>query len=111
MANNFLHSGETLTYVNAGGTTISSGAVVVLGARLAIALDRIAPGEQKTVRVKGVFVLAKLATDDVAQGAAVYWDAANARLTLDSAGGKVAAGYAAEPSGPGATTLAVALNG
>ena len=49
------------------------------------------------------------ALDMVAQGALLYWDATNKRLTT-TASGNTLAGYAAAPAGNGAVTVALALN-
>ena len=109
MANNFVLSGDVLDYTNAGGAVISSGAPVLMGKRLGVALVAIAPGSNGSVRMRGVFMLAKLPTDAVAQGDLLYWDAAHSRLP-SAAGSNTLAGFAASTAGAGVTTVAVSLN-
>jgi predicted RecA/RadA family phage recombinase len=55
-----------------------------------------------------VFTLAKLSTDVVAQGAILYWDAGNSRLTVTASTHKKA-GLAAGAAGSGVSTVAVDL--
>lgn len=109
MAKNYTQTGDSLAYTNGGGAAISSGSAFVMGARVAVALADIAVGESGTVAARGVFTLPKLGTDVVAQGALLYWDATNKRLTT-TASGNTLAGYAAAPAGNGAVTVALALN-
>lgn len=104
---NFVQIGDVLDYT--AGSAIASGAVVVMGVRIGIAVANIASGDVGPVRVKGVVELAKLSTDTPAQGALLYWDAANSRLTT-TAGGNTLAGYAAKAAGNGVTTAWLHLN-
>lgn len=104
---NFIQPGDVLDHTPAGA--VASGAVVVIGARIGVALANIAAGEPGALRVKGVVELAKLGTDVVAQGALLYWDDANDRLTT-TASGNTLAGYAAKAAGNGATTVWLHLN-
>ncbi|WP_426307814.1 DUF2190 family protein [Acidovorax facilis] len=104
---NFVQIGDVLDYTP--GAAVASGAVVVIGARIGIAVNAIAAGETGPLRVKGVVELAKLGTDVVAQGALLYWDADDFRLTT-TASGNTLAGYAANAAGNGATTAWLHLN-
>ncbi|RYF54922.1 MAG: DUF2190 family protein [Comamonadaceae bacterium] len=104
---NFVQIGDVLDYTPGGA--VASGAVVVIGARIGIAVTAIAAGETGALRVKGVVELAKLGTDTPAQGALLYWDAGNSRLTT-TAGSNVLAGYAAKAAGNGTTTVWLHLN-
>lgn len=104
---NFVQIGDVLDYTP--GSAVSSGAVVVMGVRVGIAVADIAANATGAVRVKGVVELAKLSTDTPAQGALLYWDAGNSRLTT-TAGSNVLAGYAAKAAGNGATTVWLHLN-
>jgi len=108
MAKNFVQEGDVLSYT-AGGAAIAAGAVVLMGARIAIALGDIPAGGTGTVAVTDVWQIAKLATDIVAQGVDLYWDAANSRLTT-TAGSNAKAGYAAAPAGNGVTTVSIKIN-
>jgi predicted RecA/RadA family phage recombinase len=108
MAKNFVQEGDVLTYT-AGGTAIASGAVVLIGARIGIALGDIPANGTGTIAVTDVWQIAKLATDVVAIGVDLYWDAANSRLTT-TAGGNTKAGYAAAAAGNGVTTVSIKIN-
>lgn len=107
MANNYVMSGEVIDYV--AGANIASGAVVLFGARIGVAMTAIANGATGPLRVKGIFTVAKLGSDVVAQGAALYWDNTNSRLTT-TASGNTLAGYAAKAAGSGATTVEININ-
>ena len=104
---NFVQEGNVLDFT--ATTAVASGAVVVIGARIGVAVKDIAVGETGPLRVKGVVELAKLSTDTPAQGALLYWDSANSRLTT-TASGNVLAGYAAQGAGNGATTVWLHIN-
>lgn len=110
MAGNYVMSGDVLDYTNTTGADIASGAPVLVGTRLGIALVNIANGANGSVRMRGVFIVAKLGTDTPAQGALLYWDAANKRLTT-TASGNTQAGYAAKAAGAGTTTVEISING
>ena len=109
MANNYLYTGDVLDYTNGGGADISSGAPVLVGSRLGIALVNIPVGGTGSVRMRGVFTVAKLSTDVVGQGDLLYWDATNSRLTTTASTNELA-GYAAAAAGNGVTTVAISLN-
>lgn len=104
---NFIQIGDVLDHTAAANLT--SGQVVVMGARIGIAVTDIADGQSGAVRVKGVVELAKASADVVAQGALLYWSAVNGNLTVTSSGNTLA-GYAAAAAGSGATTVRLHLN-
>ena len=104
---NFIQLGDVIDHVAAANLT--SGQVVVIGARIGIPVTDIASGATGPVRVKGVVELAKASADVVAQGALLYWSAANSNLTT-TASGNTLAGYAAAAAGAGVTTVRLALN-
>lgn len=109
MAKNFILSGDVLDYTNGGSTAIASGAPVLIGKRLGIALVDIPASATGSVRMRGVFTVAKLSTDNVAQGDLLYWDATNSRLTKTSTDNTLA-GYAAAAAGAAVTTVAISIN-
>jgi predicted RecA/RadA family phage recombinase len=80
-----------------------------MGEVVGVALNAIANGESGAVATEGVFNLACLSTDVVAQGDVVYWDATESRLTTTASTHKCA-GYAAAPSANGVATCDVKLN-
>ncbi|MYM65436.1 DUF2190 family protein [Pseudoduganella sp. FT55W] len=107
MAKNYVQDGEVLSFTAI--TAVSSGAVVVIGKRIGIALGDIAVGQSGPVQVTDVWQLPKLTTDVVAQGDLLYWDAGNNRLTT-TVGSNILAGYAAYAAGNGAGTVNIKIN-
>lgn len=107
MARNFIQDGDVLNHTAAAA--LISGQALLLGVRLGVALTDAAIGDTIAVAVKGVFDLPKLSTDNVAQGAALYWDDTNKRLTV-TATANTLAGYAAAASGAGVATVNISLN-
>jgi len=107
MTTKYVMSGDVIDYV--AGSAVSSGQVLLIGARVGVAMTAIASGATGAVAVEGVFTIAKLSTDVVAQGALLYWDNANSRLTT-TVGSNVLAGYAAKAAGNGVTTVEINLN-
>ena len=104
---NFVQEGNVLDHTPAAA--VSGGALVIMGARVGIALTDISAGSTGAVRVKGVVEVAKLSTDAVAQGALLYWDAANSRATITAAVNTLA-GYAPKAAGAGVSTVCLHLN-
>lgn len=101
MTTKFVQPGEVIDYT--AGANIASGQVVLMGARIGVALKAIANGETGPVQVTGVFNIAKLSTDNMAQGALLYWDNTNSRLTT-TASGNTLAGFAAAAAAAATTT-------
>ncbi|MPS27566.1 MAG: DUF2190 family protein [Alcaligenaceae bacterium] len=106
----------TKTYVQPGNVLdhkpsadVASGAVVVLGARIAIALSAIPANTIGSVQVSGVHRLAKKTGDTFAQGALVYWDNTANNLT-STATDNTLAGFAAAAAVSADTTMLVKLN-
>lgn len=107
MTSKFVQPGTVLDYTP--GSSVTSGQVVLIGVRIGVALKDIPANATGPLQVAGVFNIAKLSTDVVAQGAALYWDNTNSRLTT-TASGNTLAGFAAAAAGNGATTVAIKLN-
>lgn len=107
MTSKFIMSGDVLDYPAAAA--ISNGQVVLIGKRIGVALTAIAIGAIGAVQVKGVFTIAKLGTDAVAQGDLLYWDNTNFRLTT-TVGTNTLAGFAFKAAGAGVTTVEVSIN-
>lgn len=107
MSKKYIQPGEVMDYV--AGANISSGQVVVVGARIGVAINDIANGATGSLQVTGVHEIAKLSSDNVAQGAMLYWDNTNSRLTA-TASGNTLAGYAFAAAGSGATTIRIKIN-
>lgn len=109
MTTKYVQPGRVLDYAN-GGTARASGDVLVVGTLVGVCLASIAANATGSVQIAGVFTLAKLSTDTPAQGALVYWDATNSRITTTSSGNTLA-GKAFVASASGETTCQVLLNG
>ena len=107
MAKNYIQPGAVIDYV--AGANIASGQMVLMGARVGVALAAIASGATGPIQVSGVFTVAKLSTDVVTQGALLYWDNANSRLTVTAAGSTLA-GFAAAAAGNGVATVNIKIN-
>lgn len=108
MTTRFIQPGKVLDFTNAG-TAIASGAAVVIGTRVGVALANIANGATGSVQICGVFQMPKTSGDTMAQGALVYVIAATGVFTTTSAG-NVLAGSAAAAAGAGTTSVNVLLN-
>lgn len=107
MAKNYVQDGDVLDYTP--GTAVASGAMVVYGTKVGVALADIAANATGPLAVSDVFTLPKLSTDVIAVGAAVYWDNTNKRITVTSAGNTYA-GYATTAAGNGVATCTVNIN-
>jgi predicted RecA/RadA family phage recombinase len=107
MAKNYQGEGDVLDFT-AGATPVVSGAAVLMGARLGIALADIPALETGSVAVTGVWSVQK-AAGAVAQGALVYWDQAAEQLTTVDEGNTLA-GFAAAPAAAGAADVRIKIN-
>ena len=107
MTTKFVQPGEVIHYT--AGANIASGQVVLMGARIGVALKAIANGETGPMQVTGVFNIAKLSTDNMAQGALLYWDNTNSRLTT-TASGNTLAGFAAAAAAATTTSVNIKIN-
>ncbi len=107
MTTKFVQPGEVIDYT--AGANIASGQVVLMGARIGVALKAIANGETGPVQVTGVFNIAKMCTDNMAQGALLYWDNTNSRLTT-TASGNTLAGFAAAAAAASTTSVNIKIN-
>ncbi len=107
MTTKYVQPGEVIDHTP--GADVVSGQILLIGARIAVALTAIAAGATGPVQVSGVFSVAKLSTDVVAQGALLYWDNTNSRLTT-TASDNTLAGFAAAAAGNGVTVVNIKLN-
>lgn len=108
MSTRYVQPGKVLDYQN-GGTARASGDVVVIGTRVGICQAAIAANAIGAVMICGVHNVPKLSTDVIAQGALVYWDAGNNRIT-STVGANVLAGSAANAAAATTTSINVLLN-
>lgn len=116
MSANHVQPGKVLDYVNTTGASIASGAVVVVGQILGVALKSIAPGETGSVAVDGVYAVPKVPGAVVAAGESLTWDVSAASFddnAAPAAAGDVtgASAVAWHAAGSGVTTLNVKFTG
>lgn len=117
MALNHTCEGKVLNYTNATGVDIPSGAPVLIGATLGVALTDIPDTLSGPVAIQEVFTVRK-ASGAIAQGAKLYWDADGNHvggLSLVGAlttteGGNVYAGRAYEAAGATDGSVLIKLN-
>lgn len=102
MAKNLKAIGEVFDWPATSATT--SGALVVIGALVGVALEDAEEGEVVAVRVEGVFDLPK-AAGAIEQGARVYWNG-----SAIATSGDTFAGVAYEAAEADADIVSVKLN-
>lgn len=107
MAKNFVQNGKTISVSNTGKDAVKSGDPVVVGARVAVAITDIPAGSVGDGFATGVFLLPKLAADDIAAGTLVFLKAGNIQLDKTDA---VPASVAWENAGTGDTVVEVKIN-
>lgn len=89
---------------------VASGAGFLVGSIFAVAASAALSGAEVEGKRHGVFDLAALSTDTASQGAKLYWDNTNKRLTT-TASGNTLVGAAAAAKANGDTTARVLLDG
>lgn len=105
MSAKYWQKGETLDYT--ATKAVKNGDIVSLNTRIGVAGNDIAAGETGAVHVEGVFEMPK-AADEIALGAAVYWDEAAQEITTVE---NIPAGYAVAAADASATVVLVKLLG
>lgn len=81
---NFVQNGVVLSLLAAAAVNAGDGLLV--GKIFGVAVSNVAAGASGEFQTVGVFELPALAADVAAQGAILYWDAVNKRLTVTAAG-------------------------
>ncbi|MGT2507906.1 DUF2190 family protein [Cupriavidus basilensis] len=104
---NFVQCGDTLTIT--APYALNSGDAVLVGKIFGVAVANIANGADGEVITEGVFDVTALSTDTPAQGAVLYWDTVNKRLTTTSAG-NTRVGVATVAKANGVTTARIRLD-
>lgn len=106
---NKVQDGEIMQYSNAG-SAISSGAPVVIGNRIGVAITDIAATTGVgSVALCGVYQLGKDNDEAFSQGDALFFDTSDSTLTKTATGNKWA-GYAFEAATESSTTCIVKLD-
>lgn len=105
---NFVQPGHMITVTAPGA--ITSGDGLLIGTLFGVAATDAASGDAVEIATTGVFDLPKEATTDTFDvGAAVEWDAGNARITALSSGPAI--GKVVQAAGATAATARVRLDG
>lgn len=104
---NAVSAGNVIPYTPTAA--VASGAMVAFGTKVGVAVADIAANATGSLQIVGEFTITKLGTDNVAAGAALYWDNTNKRLTTTSAGNTYA-GFATQAAGAGVTTVQIKIN-
>lgn len=123
MKANYVQRGEALDYKNTTKDMIAAGDVLVLGTRIGVAGTDIVPGGLGTVRVDGVYEIAKEDKVEMTVGTEVYFSengittsAENETTTTTEDGDtttvekNVRAGFVAMDSSNGSDTVCVKIN-
>jgi len=107
---NYVQKGETLTLT--APYAVSSGGGALIGSVFGVASNDYANGEDGEFQVAGVFDLTREtgASTGFTQGALIYWDNANKRVTKTATSNKLI-GVAARAAADGDATGRVRLNG
>lgn len=113
MATNYIQDGKVIDYTN-GGSAIVSGAVVVIGALIGVALTDIAANAVGAVQICDVFELPKATAAVIGAGEEVIYDVSASEFDDNAAvpatGDVSKACVAVEAAGNGDTTVKVLLN-
>ena len=112
MAKNHVKPGNVLTFVNSGSGAVDivSGAVVVVGSVIGVALVDIPVGKTGSVKIDEVWRLPKDDSVALDQGQAVFWDKANKLIVAAAGAGTVPAGIAFDAADAAAKTATVCIN-
>lgn len=86
-----------------------AGAMTLIGTRVGVAVADVAASTPGVFAIEGVYTITKLTSDVVAQGALLYWDNTNLRLTTTSAGNTLA-GFAFAAASGTDTTVQIKIN-
>lgn len=108
MARNFVQPGGTITVI--APYAVASGGGVKVGSLIGVALADAALNAPVETRREGVFDLAKATGEAWTQGAKVYWDDTNRRLTT-TAGSNTLVGAAVQAQAAGDTIGRALLTG
>ena len=112
MSTNYVYSGDVVDYT--AGADIASGAVVVVGQQIGIALAPIANGATGSVALSGVFTVPKVSAAVIAQGQSVIYDlsalAFDDNLATPAAGDVSGCCVAVEAAGNTVTSINIKLN-
>ncbi|MEO1678010.1 MAG: DUF2190 family protein [Pseudomonadota bacterium] len=104
---NFVQPGQNIDVT--APAAVQSGEPILVGDLFGIATADAESGATLVIATTGVYTLPKTATDVIAQGAAVYFDATAGEITVDSTGNPIV-GHAVTGAGNPSATVAVRLS-
>lgn len=105
---NYVQDGAVIALI--APYAVSSGGGALVGTIFGVAIADVANGISGQFQRKGVVDITALTTDVIAQGAKVYWDNTNKRIT-GTVGTNVLVGAALVAKANGETTCRVMLDG
>ena len=105
----YCQRGEAMDFVNGSDAKIEANQIVTFGNRVGVAGTPIEIGETGSLHVFGVFEMPKKADEEIAAGAAAYYDPDAEAITATA--GDITAGYATEAAAAADTTVKVKLLG
>jgi len=103
---NYIQEGRVLAVT--APANVSSGDGVQVGRLFGVCATDALSGATVQIQTEGVFTLPKVSGDDVAAGAALYWNGTALTVTPGT-DGKLLAGVAVAAAGVGVTSLPVKL--
>lgn len=107
---NYIQPSDNLTLP--APAAIASGEATLIGTIFGVASNDAESGVSVAFATTGVFTLPKVAVDNVTLGAALYWDAAVKKVTVDDdEGANSKVGVAVAAAAASTTSVAVRLNG
>ena len=83
MAVNYVNSGERVCYIIPKGIVITSGNVVILHGKGAVALSSGTGGDEITLMRTGRFTLPKFTDENIEQFQTLYWNKYEDEVTID----------------------------
>lgn len=104
---NYVEVGESIQFTAAAAT--ASGSPVLIGDVLGVAVTDVANGAVGVANLEGVYTLAKVPADVIAQGVILYWNAAASQVTT-TVGTNKRAGRAFTAAAAATTTVNVRLS-
>jgi predicted RecA/RadA family phage recombinase len=108
---NYLEPGKTMTYTAPAGGVVTGGGYLI-GAFFVVATNTVAAGAQFQGETEGAFTLPKATGEGaLVEGQPLYWDVANARVTIDHSVGLPIGTVWTGGALTGDTTCAVRLHG
>lgn len=107
MAKNFIQNGDVI-HITAK-QAVKSGELVLIGDLATVAITHLAQGETGAMSVAGVWEVAAKSSDNITQGAKVYWDDSE-KVVTTTKGSNKAVGIAWTDSPSSVGTVTVKLN-